>query len=366
VKKVPSPRPYGPQWQEGRREVEKAIREDVVEFLKKAKDAGLGRNATASSLLLSPSTLRAWVDQSPVLDHEWVPRGRPTHASSPDQRDRVFEILKKHGPRTGVEPLQGLFPAMPRREVACLKRQWVRDHRSGLYRLEWTRPGAVWAVDHARPDGIIIGVERALWAVRDLASHNQLVWCLVLNMTAQGVRSHLVDLFLEHGAPLAIKMDNGALATDEDLTEVLNYFGVIRLLSPAYTPPYNGACEASIGWMKIRTRHQASLDGCPEVWTREHCEAARRSANEISRPWGPCHPTPQQAWDARGPVTEDQRAHFLRTLNELRITTQAEIGAQQNLLDRRVQAQIERTAITRTLVACGLLNIRRRSIPLQQ
>ena len=184
--------------------------------------------------------------------------------------------------------LQGLFPEMPRREVAYLKRQWVRDHRSGLYHLEWTQPGAVWALDHARPDGMIIGVERALWAVRDLASHNQLVWCPVLNMTAQAVRTHLVDLFLGHGAPLAIKMDNGTLATDEDLTEILNSFGVIRLVSPVYTPPYNGSCEASIGWMKIRTRHQAGLDGCPEVWTREHCEAARRSANEISRPWGPC------------------------------------------------------------------------------
>lgn len=285
----------------------------------------------------------------------------------------MFEVLKAQGPRTGVWPLQGMFPEMPRREVADLKRQWLREQRKNEHILKWTQAGSVWAVDHADPDGLLEGPERALWAVRDLASHNELVWTPVLDKTAQGVRARLEDLFEEHGAPLVVKMDNGALAKDEQLSQILDRWGVVRLLSPPYTPEYNGSCEASIGWLKARTAHQASRRGglpvCVkrtdrEVWCREDCETARRSSNETSRPWGPSRPTPQQAWDRRTPVTPELRALFHRTLGEQRLETQTETEASEDILDRRVQAKIERVAITRTLLACGLLIIRRRSIPL--
>jgi len=127
----------------------------------------------------------------------------------------------------------------------------------------------------------------------------------------------------------------------------------------------NGACESSVRWMKVGTDHQASLRGSPEVWSREDCEAARRLSNETSRPWGASRPTAQEAWDCRTPVTPELRALFLSTLSEQRRITYAEIVALENPLDRRVQAKIERQSIMRTLVACALLNIRRRPIPLQ-
>ena len=117
--------------------------------------------------------------------------------------------------------------------------------------------------------------------------------------------------------------------------------------------------------MKVRTDHQAELRGSLEVWSREDCEAARRLSNETSRPWGPCHPTAQEAWDSRAPVSPEPRELFLSTLSEQRRIVYAEIAVTENVLDRRVQAKIERQAVMRTLVACALLIIRRRLIPTQ-
>ena len=171
----------------------------------------------------------------------------------------------------------------------------------------------MWGADHANPPYGLEGPCGALWAVRDLASHNELVWTPVLDKTARGVRYRIEDIFEKYGAPLVVKMDNGALAQDEELSLILAHYGVVRLLSPARTPEYNGATEASIRWMKVRTGHQAELRGSLEEWSREDCEAARRLSNETSRPWGASRPTAQEAWDSHPPVTLKLRlaGHFV-------------------------------------------------------
>ena len=102
VKDPPRIRPYGGEWQEGRREVEKDIREEVVKYQEKAREAGLDRPEAAGSLLLSPRTLRSWAEENPGADHEWMARGRPTHASALEKREEVFQALKDQGRETGV------------------------------------------------------------------------------------------------------------------------------------------------------------------------------------------------------------------------------------------------------------------------
>jgi len=365
VKDPPRLRGYGPQWQGGRRELEKDIREDAVKYQEKAREAGLDRRETAGTLLLSPGTLKSWVKANPGADHEWIARGRKTHPSALEKREEVFQALKDQGRETGVVRLQGQFAIMPRREVVDLKRLWLEANPEIIHILKWTMVGSVWGVDHANPPYGLQGPCEALWAVRDLASHNELVWTPVLDKTARGVRYRLEHRFEKYGAPLAVKMDNGALAEDEWLTRLFERYGVVRLLSPAYTPEYNGAIEASIRWMKVRTGHQAELRGSPEVWSREDCEAARRLSNETSRPWGASRPTAQEAWDSRTSISPELRELFLSTLSEQRLIAYAEIAAIENPLDRRVQAKIERQAVTCTLVVCGLLIIRRRLIPTQ-
>ena len=314
---------------------------------------------------MSPGTLKSWVKANAGADHAWIARGRPTHASALEKREEVFQALKEQGRETGVVRLQGQFLAMPRREVVDLKRLWLEANPEISHILKWTRAGSVWGVDHASPPYGLEGPYGALWAVRDLASHNELVWTLVLDKTARGVRYRIENLFEKDGAPLVVKMDNGALAEDEWLTLLFERYGVVRLLSPGYTPEYNGATEASIRWMKVYTAHQASLRGSLEVWSREDCEAARHLSNETSRPWGASRPTAQQSWESCTPVSTELRQLFLSTLSEQRRITYAEIAAIENPLDRRVQAKIERQAVMRTLIACGLLIIRRRPIPIQ-
>jgi hypothetical protein len=61
---------------------------------------------------------------------------------------------------------------------------------------------------------------------------------------------------------------------------------VILLASPPQTPRCKGGCEADIGSLKNRTRHQAALAGHPGLWTSDDTEAARRHANEFHYPNG--------------------------------------------------------------------------------
>ncbi len=56
------------------------------------------------------------------------------------------------GPRVGMPTLKPLFPEVPRTALKSMLHRF-RDVRlyyeqKGMYTLTWTRPGAVWAMDH--------------------------------------------------------------------------------------------------------------------------------------------------------------------------------------------------------------------------
>jgi hypothetical protein len=85
---------------------------------------------------------------------------------------------------------------------------------------------------------------------------------------------------------------------------------VIPLYSPPGRPQYNGAIEAGIGALKVRTFHQALRQGRPGEWALADAEAARQQANALGRPWGARGPTPAQRWAARQAVTPAERAAF--------------------------------------------------------
>jgi transposase InsO family protein len=58
------------------------------------------------------------------------------------------------------------------------------------------------------------------------------------------VRSRGRALFLEHGAPLVLKSDNGSGFIAEAMRDFLARSQVPPLYSPPYTPEYNGAVKA--------------------------------------------------------------------------------------------------------------------------
>jgi transposase InsO family protein len=158
-------------------------------------------------------------------------------------REAVLAKLAEWGPRVGVARLRAAFPAVPRAELADLRdryRRVARDRERGrLARLTWTRPGVVWAADFAWPPAAIEGRHPRLLSVRDLASGVQLAWQLAAGETAAAC-GVLAGLFREHGAPLVLKVDNGAAERGAELRNVLSRQGVEGLYSPAHTPQYNG------------------------------------------------------------------------------------------------------------------------------
>lgn len=158
------------------------------------------------------------------------------------------------------------------------RRRWRAANARGIHRLEWTRPGTVWAMDFAQAPGWIDGRYPYLLAVRDLASGQQLLWEPVPALTATVTMTWLRWLCLRHGAPLVLKMANGSAFRDEDTQRLLRAWEVITLYSPIRTPSYNGAIEASIGALKKRTEQQAAAAERPGQWRSQDVEGPARSA----------------------------------------------------------------------------------------
>ena len=87
-------------------------------------------------------------------------------------------------------------------------------------------------------------------------------------------------------------------------------------------------------------------------------------ANRTARPRRLAGATPEQVWQARRPLTAEERLAFQTTVAQFR----AEERTQRDLptegpLRRPEQAAVDRTAFRRALVAHDLLLFRRRRIP---
>ena len=172
-------------------------------------------------------------------------------------------------------------------------RYWTR--RTQFDSLEWTRVGAVWAVDFTEAPHFIDGVYPYLLVVRELGAGFQLMALPTRDQTAQTVRHAMLSLFAAYGRPLLLKSDNGSAFKAGESRDFLAEHGVLLLPSPPRTPTYNGACEAGIGSIKTRCHEIASARGCPDPWTADDVEAARLQANASRRLPGEENSTPDEA-----------------------------------------------------------------------
>lgn len=363
------PRRRGPAGQLDGRVAERAVRVAAVAFTRWAAVGHVEMDGVARALGIAPRTLRDWERGWEEDRLEGVPRGRPAERSDRELRNFVILILNLMGPETGVPILQAIFPQMPRREVEDLvgryKRLYAKKSELELMTLRWLRPGRVWAMDHADPSKPIDGVYPVAFAVRDLPSSEQLEWGGLPSQETRPARDILESLFVQHGPPLVLKADNGSPFTSEEMREFLRRWAVVLLLSPKETPEYNGSCEAGIGSMKRRTHIEAARNSRPGFWSSDDLEAARRQANETGRPWGPTKGTPEEAWAGRDPIPESERKYFAEDLMYYREKVRKEKGYLfDTAIDRDTAARIEREAVGRTLVARGLLEIRRKRVPL--
>jgi putative transposase len=318
---APVPRRRGHIWQQPRRRLEEEVRQQGVAFRQWVAQYGLNRIESAAWLGIAARTLRDWEQRLRTATAVVPVRGRPVLRCEPAARRAVLELLANVGPGVGLAVLAGQFPDLPRAELADLLRRyrhvWVRRHCQWLHVLHWQQPGIVWAIDYARPPLPLEEGYTDLLAVRDLASGMQLLWLPVAEATAATTSAALLSLFMLYGAPLVLKLDNGSPFVAQMTRELLAQWQVIALYSPPGYPQYNGAIEAGIGALKVRTHDRAVRQGRPGEWTLEDAEAARQQANTLGRPWGAHGPTPAERWANRRVVTLEEREAFAASVASL-------------------------------------------------
>jgi transposase InsO family protein len=332
-----------------------------------ARVLGSGARA-ARDVGISERTATAWALR-------WREERLAASASGPEPRraDReerraVRALLFEHGPSTGVERLLGAFPGLSFAEGLRLKREWLRQSRrvARRYRarLCWQRPGRVWAADFTDLEDPLESGEGSLLVVRDLSSGNTLWAGPCHRKDAKTAHAALLALFLEHGAPLALKLDNAKAFRSRLLRGLLCAFGVTALYSPRWRPPYNGSCESGIGHIKDRASYRAERRGRRGAWSARDVEEARTMGNETLRPGGARGPTPAELFAARTPITQAERTLFQATVARYLDEEQSRRGHPRGG-SRREAA--ERAAVRRALVDLGYLHIntRRVSPPIQ-
>lgn len=350
-----------------RRVAERDVRRSAVAFTRAHLDISYAEASEALSL--SERTLRSW-------DASWKEdrlacdsRGRPTKDATEADRTRLLGLLWVLGPTTGYETLRPYLPDVGRHELRRILRTtrkvWKRLDRVGALALSWTRPGAVWAMDFTDAPLPIEGRYPRILLVRDLSSGATLLALPCEDETARTTVEALRALFLQHGAPLVLKADNGS-AFIAGVTKALCFsFGVTLLYSPPYYPAYNGACEAGVGAIKTRVHFLSARAGRAGEWTLDDVEGARLMANETGRPFGANGPVPEVSWNERRPIDDVERDFFLEDVarsfdaetTELRHT----LGREPDPVER---ASCDRAAIARTLCEHKLLEFKTRRVSL--
>jgi transposase InsO family protein len=288
---------------------------------------------------------------------------------SPLQRRDVLDFLALHGAALGVAVLQDHFPALARRDLGCLLHlaRTEVDHvaAGGFYRcVTWADAGRTWALDHTEPPTPIDGRYRFVLTVRDLASGCTLAAAAVASPDAASTIDILRALIAQHGAPLVLKADNGAAFTAHAMRAFLASHQIHLLLSPAYTPQYNGACEAGNGTVKHLAHQLAARGGRPETWTLNDLEAARLLANRRITDRDQTQ-TPEQRFAGRPPITADERARLATAIagEHRRRAADCAIAASHGV--RKIADDVlARQAIAAALSGTGVITIRSRRLRL--
>lgn len=349
------PKRRGIVGQRERRVNERTVRVVVLALLRWALARGKTLREAAERLLMSPRTLKAWLKRW-VDDRMKVKAvGRKPDRGERWHRDLAFALFDLLGPGTGIPTFRCLLPEMSRGELEEIKERYVRIYKSKnkvTYRmLRWTRPGAIWAMDHTWAPMPVDGVFDLLLLVRDLASREILSSLPVETDDSRTVISLLRGLFAWHGKPLLIKSDNGSAFTAQAVRDFLEENGVHLLLSPPGTPQFNGSCEAGCGSVKSYAFHEAARNDRPHAWTPDDVEAGRCRSNIIPRQDDPANRTPDEIFASREPVSQGERAafHFAYLHHAEQVREELEIDPGKELSVKE-QDRIDRLALSRALV----------------
>jgi transposase InsO family protein len=349
------------------RAAERDLRKRAVAFSRWAHCRGSTLAATAEALDVSVRSLHRW--RLGWNTNRLAPRsrGRPCRCANADVRQDVVCFLDATGPATGLPALQRHYPHVARAELVELlsdyRGEYRREHQRQQAELHWLRPGSVWAMDFSHPPLSIDGCFPAIFAVRDLASQQQLLWLPVEDETAETVRDALQTLLAEHGPPLVLKCDNGSAFTAQSTKQFLTDHSVITLYSPPYAPWYNGAIERANRELKEQTAFLTEQAGRSGYWTSADLHTARLDANRLTRPWRAEGPTAEEMWESRRTITLDEHDRLFDNLTARRraVCLEREVDPEAPLT-HRLESEIVRLALQPVLENLGYLQITRRRI----
>ena len=360
------PRPLGTTGQQPRRNLENQTRRRALALCRWAAPAGVSHRSVAARIGLAHQTVSDW-QHSHGRDHP-ADRGHPSYLLDAEKRELVEELLAECRGQLGLPSLKQRFHDIPRSVLAELRGHYLDEHDVPWNQLTWTHPGSVWAADFTEPEWPIDGNYRYVLSVRDLASSYQLLSLPVRHADADATALTLRYLFTVHGAPLVLKSDNGSHFIADEIIAMLLQNNVIPLFSPPMTPRYNGGIEAGNGSVKLRTLLTAGAHGRADCWTFDDLEAARCQANDQARPWGRNGPSPEDRWNTRASISEDQRRAFLAALvlathdEVLKMIEQTHTRPgwrPAGCLNACQRATVARRAVRRVLVDLGFLFVRR-------
>ena len=365
-KKGPGGHTRGYTRQKKARAAERELKKGAVTYSRWMKAHGIQTKEAAAKIGITASTLYRWEQKWEQDRLHPAGRGRPVKRPNPFQIELIRADIERLGPGVGVAVLQGRFPEIPRRELRYqlheYRRAWIRDRILELETILWKKAGAVWAMDYAEPPAPVDGKYPYILAVRDLSSGDQLMSLPAEHANGTTTKNALKSLIREHGAPLVIKSDNGGALISKEVTEVLEENKIKNLLSPPGYPCYNGSIEAGIGSLKTRAHHEAARNNRPGEWTCDDVEAARLQANYTARPKGAKGPTPQEMWESRPKISNQERETFLKTSERIKREMLKKCMEGSDSVSELEIARIERRSVESALKEHGYFVTGRRRI----
>jgi transposase InsO family protein len=343
-----------------RRAAEQSARCQVVAACQAVQACGVAAIQVTRYLALSDRTVRRWRQSGDALPA--VPRGRPPQCASREDRNRVYRFLKERGASTPLAAVRAAFPQLRRADLASVLRRFKRVMRRRAERhqsrLEWRRPGAVWAADFKERREPLEGRYGWILSMKDLGSGFQLAWQPLVEATAEAVCATYARLFAEHGPPLILKSDNGGQFKADATKGLLAADRVIPLYSPKRHPQYNGGVERANGQLAGYQEALAQYHHRPAGPTCDDAEGACQLANDLAHPQGWRGPTARQLWEERYPLTPQERAAFLATVEDRRVEVRAHWEfAPDAVLTHYPTSAVDRRAVRDALVAHDLLRI---------
>lgn len=328
------------------------------------------KEQVAGLLGLSERTIRDWAAGWTKDRLKSGPTGRRAYMPDDGERQAIISMLGEAGPRASVEELQELFPKASRRGLAAIlggfRDDWTKKNEKVVTALRWKGTGRIWAWDFTETPTPVEGRYPYLLVIRDLASGYVLL-ALPCREAKEAIAKDAIEALLrEADAPLVLKSDNGSCFTGNEIRKLLAARGIVHLVSPPWTPAYNGAIEAGIGSLKARAHVESARQDRPGQWTCDDVEKARMQANDHGRPRGHEGDSPGVMWYEREAVYDNERDDFRVKVEEMRQEARRERGFFPTVtLDRKSEDAIDRVAISRACVALGYLTYRRRRIPLR-